>query len=81
MKLWKISQDRNLTYDTYECAIVAAGSEDVAKRMHPEDGHDITKDARSWDWVTDPDSVECEYLGEAKPGTEQGVLCASFIAG
>ena len=35
MKLYKISQTFNSGYDTYDCAIVCAKSEDVARNIIP----------------------------------------------
>jgi hypothetical protein len=37
MNLYKISQNSNNDYDTYDSAIVAAESEDAARRIHPGD--------------------------------------------
>jgi hypothetical protein len=82
VKLWKISQDVNDNYDTYDSAVVAAESEDEAKHMHPStatDGGSGVPDA-TWGWAP-PDAVTVEYIGEAKDGTQKGVICASFNAG
>lgn len=37
MKLWKISQDSNIAYDTFDSAVVAAETEDEARNTHPGD--------------------------------------------
>lgn len=37
MKLYKISQDLNNGYDTYDSAIVCAENEDEAKKIHPSE--------------------------------------------
>ena len=47
MNLYKISQDENNDYDTYDSAIVAAETEDAAKRTHPSG--DDTNWGDSWD--------------------------------
>lgn len=93
MELWRITQDTNNGYDTYSDAIVAAETEELAKHTHPsnylwldgkwkheradgsymEEGHYGT-------WA-DPQLVSVEHIGEAKDGTEAGVICASFHAG
>jgi len=78
MKLWRISQDKNRGYDTYDSAIVAANTEDEARH--------ITPSTRDWGdtysaWVSRPDQVEVEEIGEAKEGTEAGIILASFNAG
>jgi len=80
MKLWKISQDKNNDWDTYDSAVVAAQTEAEAKMMHPSTGEAI-KDEYSSSWVGSPDDVTCEYIGEAKDETEKGVVFASFNAG
>ena len=76
MNLYLISQDTNNDYDTYDSAVVAAESEDIAQTIHPGN--------KAWaampDW-TDAENVSVELIGIAKEGTEQGVICASFNAG
>ena len=94
MKLWLISQGDNNGYDTYDSAVVAAETEREAKETHP--GQEFWKDGSWWykmmdgtdrkdsfygTWASSPDRVDAEYLGEAKDGTEAGVVCASFNAG
>ena len=80
MKLWKISQDKNNDWDTYDSAVVAAETEAEARMMHPSTGDDIKPTPYS-SWVGDPAYVQCEYIGKAKDGTQKGVICASFNAG
>jgi hypothetical protein len=80
MKLWKISQDKNNDLDTYDSAVVAADTESEAKMMNPLNGKDIKPEPYS-SWVGDPTDVQCEYIGEAKNGTQKGVVCASYNAG
>lgn len=77
MKLWLISQDVNTDYDTYSDAVVAAEDEVSARAIHPS--------PYGWkygggDWAP-VESVKVEYIGEAKPNTAAGVICASFNAG
>ena len=45
---------------------------------HPELG---AKKESGGCWANNAEQVDLEYLGEAKPGTEAGVICASFNAG
>jgi hypothetical protein len=78
MKLWLISQSVNTDFDTYDAAVVAATTEEVAKAMHPagelsEFLHDC--------WVRDSSQVQVRLIGDAVPGTESGVVLASFNAG
>jgi hypothetical protein len=97
MKLWVISQDKNNDYDTYDSAIVAAETEELARVIAPGDGaHYWSTDHEAWcsthnnkpDWGLYGDQtwthiryVKVEYIGEAKEGTQSGVIVASFNAG
>lgn len=90
MKLWRISQEENCGFDSYDSAVVAAETEQEAKLMHPDGdsviGFPDSDPYRSWvsdseSWVSDSELVTCEYLGDAKDGTPSGVICASFNAG
>lgn len=83
MKLFLISQTVNEGYDTFSEAVVAAPDEDSAKLIHPNGNREFIEgtwqgDYGSW---TPPENVEARYIGEAKEGTESGVICASFHAG
>jgi hypothetical protein len=78
MKLFQLWQTVNNDYDTYDSAIVAAESEEIAKQMHPSNGKIGELDLASWCAV---ERVKVEYLGEAKEGTKQGLILASFNAG
>jgi len=77
MKLYLISQDINGDYDTYDSAVVAAETEEAARSTPPDGETGMNED----EWVSLPDLVECKYIGEAKPGMEAGVVCASYNAG
>lgn len=96
MRLWLISQDTNSGYDTYDSAVVAAPSEEAARRISPSayyewsDGHggwcfvyaDGTRrrDQQSG-WANHLDQIAVKLLGDATLDIEQGVICASFNAG
>lgn len=88
MKLYRISQTVNTGWDTYSDAVVAAESEDEARKIHPyanewgEEWHEA--DERLWGsgtWAHEPSQVAVEYLGEACAEVKRGVVCASFHAG
>lgn len=83
MKLWLISQTECDGYDTYSDAVVAAETEETAKMIHPDGINLIPSfdDDHHSDWTNDPLKVSADYIGEAKEGTKQGVICASFHAG
>jgi len=78
MNLYLLSQTVNNNYDTYDSCVVAAESEDAARRIHPC-GRDVVE---WWNqtWV-DVKDVKIEYIGTAKEGTERSVILASFNAG
>ncbi len=81
MKLYMISTGENDKYDSYSRAVVAAPSEDDARKTHP-DGRSRVETNRNHlsTWVP-LSAVRVEYLGEAKPGTDAGVILASYHAG
>ena len=81
MKLFLISQSENDDYDTYDSAVVAAETEEIAKAMSPADGKPMVFGARYSSWCKSLEDVEVQYLGEAVEGTEPGIICASFNAG
>ncbi len=78
MNLYLIEQSENDDYDTYDSAVVCAPDEATAKRMHP-DGRQLETECSS-SWVTDPDLVDCTFLGVSADPTQR-VVCASFNAG
>jgi len=85
MNLYLISQTENDGYEIYDSAVVAAESEEDAKRIHPggcvlEKGR-WTSNPDSWTWASSPKNVKAELIGMAAPFTKQGVILASFNAG
>ena len=96
MNLYKISQDVNDEYETYDSAIVAAENEDDARMIHPNKGvyiknnlwyhiYHTGNELEYWDgyWVPVKDLhlIKVELIGTAKAGTERGVILASFNGG
>ncbi len=82
MKLFKISQDVNNDYDTFDSAIVAAETEEDARNIRPrgDERYPMEDWEVDYDWAR-PEDVKVEYIGEAKEGTEKGVILSSFNAG
>ena len=70
MKLWLIHQSKDNDYDTCDEAVVSAETEEEARAMHPEIGDRVKVE-----------DIRCEYLGEAKEGTQKEVICAAVNAG
>lgn len=69
-------------WDTYDSAVIAADSAEIAKRTHPS-GRDSDWDASYYGrtWCSSPNNVTVTYLGDADPSVEAGVVVASFNAG
>jgi hypothetical protein len=89
MKLWVISQRENNGYDTYSDAVVAAKTEEEARRTPPHLWDWLNVD-EYWEeaatdeygtWATKPENVSVVLIGTAVKGTKAGVILASFRAG
>ena len=84
MKLFKIYQNINKGYDTYDSAVVVANSAEEAQKIHPNDS---SGDFSMYDsWVSRPDLVSVIYLGEVVGEPDDdiypgAIICASFNAG
>ena len=48
MKIFKISQNQNTDYDTYDSALVAAESKDDARTIHPDEDRYYDEDYNPW---------------------------------
>lgn len=80
MNLYKILQDINCEFETYDSAVVAATTEKEAQNMHPEGGT-LKELAGDWVRVDQREYVTVEFLGKAETGTNKGVIVASYNAG
>ena len=84
MKLFKIYQNINKGYDTYDSAVVVANSAEEAQKIHPCGG---SSDFSMYDsWAARPGLVKVMYLGEVvgEPDSDiypGAIICASFNAG
>ncbi len=78
MKLWLISQGVNGGYDTYDSAVVAAETEEHARKTSPAAWS--FRDYTLEQWAI-PEHVRVQYIGEADPSVAAGVVLASFNAG
>lgn len=72
MKIYKLSQDVNNGYDTYDSAIVCAKDKEEARNIHVGD---------SDTWVVDVKKIKVEYIGKAKNSLKKGIVLSSFNAG
>jgi hypothetical protein len=87
-KLYLISQEENVGYDTYDSAVVVAPDEETAKIIDPRNwGRDnIFMTEEDWNrpyssWCSSPDKVKVLHLGEATDDLKVGVVTSSFNAG
>lgn len=69
MKLWKVECTGSVGYDEYDSAVIAAETEADALAVAPGP-------YSKW-----RGPVKATHIGEAKDGTELGVIVASFNAG
>lgn len=93
LKLWLISAELR-GYDVYRSAVVAAESEEEARRIHPRQDSGIVWNDTEYEWVgpdsdsivdqswvRHPDLVTVKEIGTALPGTEPGVITSAFFGG
>ena len=86
MNIYKISQDINKDYDTFDSAIVAAANENDARNIHPF--RSVTNPEK-WDtycelWVTKDQIhlLKVELIGKTiDENCPAGVILASYNAG
>lgn len=84
MKIWKISQKKNNTWDTYDSAVVFAETEECARMTHPSEceTYDLDGKVDSYSSWCDAKDVTVEYLGETdRIVPNKTVICASYNAG
>lgn len=87
MNIYLVSQSKVSGYDTYDSFVVVASSEESARRIHPASvcgeiqfvGEE--NDYGAWVGVGDLDNVKVFFLGTAREGFKEEVVCASFNAG
>ena len=85
MFLYKISQDVNIGYDTYDSAVVCAESEDDARMINP--ARYSCGNYEEWDGENDDflwcgaKDVKVEIIGIASRVLPRGVVVASYNAG
>lgn len=83
LNLYLISQNVNISYDTYDSAVVSSPNEETARLIHPSSGLMTLEEFHiddQRDWTNNPKDVKVELLGSYN-GTEIKVICASFNAG
>lgn len=84
LNLYLVSQDANDDYDTFDSFVVATITPYKARHTWPFAGgkdyshFSMSQKLNSW---AKPEDCKVELIGTAKPGTKEGVICASFNAG
>ena len=82
MKIFKVSQDVNNDWDTYDSMIVIAKSRAVAQHMHPDQDKDDPSGYLNFNEWCDPIDVKVEFIGLASSRyTINQVIVSSFNAG
>ena len=88
MNLYLLTQTETVGYDTFDAMVVAAKSEDEARKIHPYNNSSLRPDEDPWDeepffasWALTPEAVTVTLLGVAKRGTKAGIILTSFNAG
>ena len=97
MYLWKVWQDEQSGWDTYDSMVVAAKTEDEARKIFPNEGCEIrwSETLNSWvwpinnnierydssAWAADIENVKVKKIGTAEQNVKAGVIIASFNAG
>jgi hypothetical protein len=92
LKLFLVSRTDKISYDEYDSMVVAAASDDDARRMTPSPLYDRYKtetgvflheddNGRLNAWPMRLSTLSVRYIGVAEPGLKPGVIIASFNAG
>ena len=83
MNLYLLTQDENDDYSTYDSLVVAAESEEAARNIGPTSDYWLELDASySYNtWASHKESIKVTLIGVSKPGTEPGLILASYNAG
>ena len=78
MNLYILTQNESQGYDTYDSVVVAAETEDSARKINPSKwGWDESSDF----WCSSPEKVNVRLIGIAVDGVKEGVILSSFNAG
>lgn len=83
MNLYKVWQDVNNNYDTYDSAVICAENENEAKQISIDELVRVPADPSDYDystWAT-IDELQCKLIGTASSNTKKGIVVASFNAG
>jgi hypothetical protein len=80
MNIYKLTQNVNTGYDTYDALVVYAKSAERAREIMPYEVDE--KDTYNlWVSSADKDKIKVEYLGKARSNAKEGIIVSSFVAG
>lgn len=95
MKIYKLSQEINSAYDTYDSCVVVAENEEEAIKLNPGGFREFSEEEDSWMFVfkdghtkrdidhtwVHPRDVKIKFIGIATKEIKKGVILTSFNAG
>jgi hypothetical protein len=86
MNLYLLTQKDNINYDMFDGMVVAAESEESARKLHPlsEENKKFWEDRgeywKSGVWANSSENVLVKYLGKADPSLEEEIILTSYVA-
>lgn len=82
MNLYLLTQTKVTGCDTYDSAVVAAGSLEEARGIHPAGPNGWVNDYKFFPaWPPSQEDVSVLQIGTALDGTKAGVILASYNEG
>ena len=78
MNLYLLTQTKVTGYDTYDSAVVAAGSLEEARGIHPNGPNGWIAGKIFHDWPLSPEDVSVLQIGTALDGSKASVILASY---
>jgi len=96
MNIYKLSQNDNNDYDTYDSMVVIAKDEEHARKMNPHSDNlstnehpifDFSEKNESlkhwpiWCWSKGPDTVQVKLIGKTIGRSESRIVLVSYNAG
>lgn len=79
MNIYRVTQDDNIGYDTYDSFICYAGYEEEAANMLPSEHEEWGRDYSAW--CSHPSKATVEFIGSNDEIKEPSIILASFNAG
>ena len=87
MNIYKLTQNDNKGWDTFDSMVVIAKDGNEARIMCPSFDssdyikYDFTSEFGNSSWASKPENVTVEYIGKAKKNEVARIILASFNAG